>query len=319
MGRKIGYGISILCVVVALALLINNSYFSAGGKQADSGNITMVDSVGREVTMPAHPHRVVILNASNVDLYVAAGGADDIVGKPVTASLSDEVVKATAGAEVIGEIHNPSVEKILALKPDLVIGTNVPFHIGLADTLKQAGIPIYINAVDNFEKLYDTLDTFGKLSGNDSIAKKRIERLQKEYIEVIDSIKGKTPPKSVVIFGTPQSSNMATSETFTGDLIKRLGGGNVSDNLDNVDRGYVPLNMEFISKENPEVIFIIMMAPSEEAKAKVIKDLETKDAWSGTSAVKNGKVYILSHKLFTINPGVQAIDALKELKQYMYQ
>mgnify|MGYP000273108670 CR=1 FL=1 len=54
--------------------------------------------------------------------------------------------KEQKNIEQIGVIHNPSVETILKLQPDLVIGVNVPFHQQLIPTLEKADIPVLIKS-----------------------------------------------------------------------------------------------------------------------------------------------------------------------------
>lgn len=77
--------------------------------------------------------------------------------------------------------------------------------------------------------------------------------------------------------------------------------------------------MEYLAKENPEVIFIIMMGNPQQMEEKIHRDLEVSPAWVETSAVKNGRVHILPYNLFTVNPGVQAADAMKLMYKYMYE
>lgn len=76
MKRKIGFGIAILLVLAAIGFLLMGGDIAGKGNASQGGNLVLVDSTGRQVNVAAHPQRVVILNASNVDLYVAAGGGD---------------------------------------------------------------------------------------------------------------------------------------------------------------------------------------------------------------------------------------------------
>lgn len=316
MKRKIGFAAAVLCLLAAVLCL------AAGGREdrkntAESGVRQVTDSTGRQVEVPVHPERVVILNASNVDLYVAAGGGASIVGKASSQAYSPEVQEATAGASEVGIIHSPSLETIVSLKPDLVIGTNVPFHQGLIPTLEKAGIPLYINELNSFEDIFATLELFGKWTGKEEAAGERIKAMQEEQEVLVQSADGRTPPRSLVIFGSPDSFSMATGRTFAGSLISQLGGGNIADTLEN-DSAYIPLGMEYLATENPEVIFIIMMGNPQQMEEKIHKDLESSPAWAETSAVKNGRVHILPYNLFTVNPGVQAVDAMKLIYNYMY-
>lgn len=319
MGRKIGAVMAIVCVVAAIIFLIFGKGIIGNQNVSADATVTITDSIGKEVTIPVKPKRVVILNASNVDLFVAAGGGDNIVGKATTKALSDEVARITEGAEDVGFIHSPNVEKILALKPDLVIGTNVPFHLNLADILEKAGIPLFINSVDNYEQIESSLNKFGYIMGNEEKAQKRIAKIKEDYENITTQVQGKKPLKSMVIFGTPQNFNVATDRTFTGNLIKRLGGINVADNVESGDSQYVPMSMEFLTKENPEVVMMIMMGSPEEMQEKMHKEMENNPAWKTISAVKNNKVHILPYNLFTVNPGVQCIDAMKVLAGYIFE
>ena len=142
--------------------------------------------------------------------------------------------------------------------------------------------------------------------------------MKQQRQELIDSAQGKTAPKSVIIFGNPESFSMATKGTFTGSLVEQLGGGNLADNLDKGD-AYIPLSMEFLATQNPDVIFIIMMGNPQMMQEKVRTDLEANPAWAGTNAVKNGRVHILPYNLFTVNPGTQAIDAMQTVYDFMYE
>lgn len=317
MNRKLAIFIALICVIAALFVFGSRDEIAGTGTDATETTQTLTDSTGREVNVPLHPQRVIVLNASNVDLYVAAGGAENIVGKASSQAYSEAVQQATANAQDVGIIHSPNVEAIVALKPDLVIGTNVPYHQALIPTLEKAGVPVYINSLNSFEDIYSTLELFGKLTGHEDIATAKVKEMQEAQAQLVASAKEQQAPKSLVIFGNPESFSMATSKTFTGSLIEQLGGGNLANAVDS-DGAYVPLSMEYLAKSNPDVIFIIMMGNPQQMQEKVRTDLESNPAWSGTNAVKNGRVHILPYNLFTVNPGTQAIEAMQVIKGYMY-
>ncbi|SDP66361.1 ABC transporter substrate-binding protein [Selenomonas ruminantium] len=313
--RKLTAIFALLCLLGAAAFFLLPQAGTAG--RADSVRI-VTDSTGREVTLPAHPQRVVILNASNIDLYVAAGGEADIVGKATSKALSPEVMKAVEKAEEVGIIHSPDVEKILSLEPDLVIGTNVPFHTNLADTLSQAGIPLYIQSLDSMEELTAALQFYGKLTGHAEKAQAAAVKMLADMDEVKQQGAGKTPPKSLIVFGSPDSFNMGTGKCFTGSLLNELGGGNIADKAEG-EGGYLPISMEFVARENPEVIFIIMHGKTEDLETKMRQELASSEAWQNVKAVQQGKVYILPYDLFAVNPGIRAAEALRVLAADLYQ
>lgn len=317
MKRKAGFGVAIILVLAAIAFLLLGGTIAGTDNGEQQGTTLLTDSTGRQVNVPAHPKRVIILNASNVDLYVAAGGGENIVGKAASQTYSDAVKSATVSAQEVGIIHSPNLEAILALQPDLVIGTNVPYHQNLIPTLEKAGIPVYINSLNSFEDIYNTLELYGSLTGGKAAAEARIKQMKAQHDELIANVQGKTPPKSVIIFGNPDSFSMATKKTFTGALVEELGGGNLADTLEKGD-AYIPLSMEFLAAQNPDVIFVIMMGNPQAMQEKLQKDLAANPAWSGINAVKNNRVHIMPYNLFTVNPGTQAIAATKTLASYMY-
>lgn len=280
--------IILAAVIVAIAAIGVQLFMK--NNEGDGGQAVrmLTDSTGTQIEIPSHPKRVVILNASNLDLYAAAGGLEEVVGKPTSTSFSPDLAEKIKGIEEIGLIHQPNTEKIIALKPDLVIGVNVPFHNGLRETLKQAGIPLYINELNRYEDVLDTLKLYGELTGKPDAAKQVIETIQADYDRAAKLAEGKTPEKSVIIFGAPGSFNMATSQSFSGELLKRLNGINIADSADSVKGPYTALSMEYIAKADPQNIFIIAMGADPASIAQFREEMNSHAIWRDTQAVKRG-------------------------------
>ena len=281
--RKVIFGI--ICLIA-----IGGLFLGFRSHEGDTNNISstrvVTDSTGREVTIPTHPKRVVLLNASHL-----------IVGKPTSEALSDEVKEGTKNIEQIGVIHNPSVETILKLQPDLVIGVNVPFHQQLIPTLEKANIPVLIKSLDTYEDVISTLGFYGELTGEEEIAQAKIKEIEADY-----------------------SFSMATSKSFTGDLLKCLGGNNIADNVDSVakDSGYIPLGMEYIATQDPEVIFVVTHGDVDAVKNSIDENLGQNPLWQDISAVKNNRVYVLPYQLFAVNPGTNIAKAINILADDLY-
>lgn len=283
---------------------------------------TVTDSTGRQVEIPVHPQRVVLLNASHLDLYYYAGGKDAIVGKPTSEALSDEVKQGTENVQEVGVIHNPSVETILNLQPDLVIGINVPFHQQLIPTLEKANIPVLIKSLDTYEDVLETLKFYGELTGKEDTAQAKIDEVKAGYKQAVSKAEGKNPPKSLMIWGTLDSFSMATSKSFAGNLVYRLGGNNIADNVNSAAKdnsGFIPLGMEYIATQDPEVIFVVTHGNAQAVKTKLDETLGDNPLWQNVAAVKNGRVYVLPYQLFAVNPGTRIADALNILADDLYE
>src|SRR5271170_2209079 len=100
----------------------------------------VTDEIGRTVTVPDHPHRVVCLVPSITDTVFALGSGDDVV------AVSDYTTYPPAALTKpsIGGLVKPSIETILSFHPDLVVGTNIPGSTETATQLKSVGVPVYL-------------------------------------------------------------------------------------------------------------------------------------------------------------------------------
>ena len=315
-----------LIFIVICLIAVGGAFLASrqenGASDRENETITVTDSTDREVVIPAHPKRVVLLNASHLDLYYYAGGGETIVGKPTSEALSDEVKEGTKSMQEVGVIHNPSVETILNLQPDLVIGINVPFHQQLIPTLEKADIPVLIKSLDTYEDVLETLAFYGELTGRKDTAQAKIEEIKTDYKEAVTKAEGKNPPKSLMIWGTLDSFSMATSKSFAGNLVYRLGGNNIADSIDSVAKdnsGFIPLSMEYIATQNPEVIFIVTHGDPKAVKTELDNTLGANPLWQDVSAVKNGRVYVLPYQLFAVNPGTRIGEALNILADDLYE
>lgn len=308
-------------VLAIFIILFSGINYIMGNNKTEQTTITtrqVTDSTGTQLDIPVHPKRIVFLNVSNMDMYVAAGGKEAVIGKPTSQSISAELAKETNTAEEIGIIHSPNVEKILSLHPDLVIGVNIPFHNQIRDTLKQNNIPLYINTLDSFEDTIKTMKFYGELAGTEDVASKKISEINKQVDAALALTTNKQGPKALILFSNPASNSMATSATFSGDVLKRLGAVNIADLDTSLTGQYVPLSMEYVIKQDPQDIFIISMGNTPENLARFKAQMTENDAWNQVTAVKNGHVYDLPMDLFTVNPGSRTGEAITYMAKLLY-
>lgn len=312
----------IAVLIVCIAAVV---FFWQGGSErtASVGGSTrqVTDSMGRSVTIPKDVKRVVLLNASSMEIFCEAGGADLIVGKPTTKATPAKWQAKLADIPEVGILHSPNVETILSLKPDLVIGVNVPFHHTLIKTMEGAGIPMVIRSLETYEDVLDTLVFFGDIAGTADVAKAKVEEVDRKYRAVTDKYRGQKPPKTLMVWGSPDSFQMASKKSFVGDLLERLGGNNIADHADGAigQAGFLPFGMEFVAKEDPEVICLVTHSSDPAIRDKFLAQMNEQAIWSGIKAVKTGRVYALPYELFAVNPGTQIAEAIEVLAQIEFE
>lgn len=307
----------ILLVFVAIIAVAGYFLWSKGQQEiANKAARTLIDSTGTEVHIPAEPKRIVFLNASNLEIFAAIGGK--AVGKATSNSYPEDIKEALKDIPEVGNIHAPNLEKILSLHPDLVVGTNVPFHTVIRKPLEMAGIPLYLNMINSYEDVLSSIDEFGRFAGKEQEAAAKRAEIEREYAELTKDVKPGSGPRTLIIFGAPDSFNMATFKSFSGDMVERLGGVNIAAEADNTkDSSFIPLSMEYVAKKDPEVVLLITMGGSKKILDKLRANMEENVIWHDVSAVKNKRVYVLPPALFTVNPGTHTIQAMKIVKAYL--
>jgi len=305
---------------VLLLMLLASVYWGTAPavKTTEAAKREFTDSTGRRVQIPARPQRVIALNASNLDLYYAAGGK--VSGRPTTVALSADLLDKIKAIPQVGETSSPNLEKIVALKPDLVLGVDAPFHHALAPVLEKAGIPILLQALPNYQSILQTIHQYGELTGNGEQASRSVAEIEAAVSRGKAKIAGKKTARALVIWGSPESFNMAMPQSFAGNLLTLLGAENVAQ-LSGSAAGpmpYMPLSLEFIAKADPDVILLITHGADERVSEKFRKDLADHPAWQGMRAVKNSRVHKLPYPLFAVNPGTQVGVAVELLVGLLY-
>lgn len=309
------YGVGIICLVLLSYMWWAFNNEEEQNKIRESTRI-VEDMTGSKVAIPAHPKRVVFLNTSNMDMYYAVGG--EAVGRVSASSLEGKLLEATKDVPIVGNTYSPNVEKVLSLHPDLVIGAGMSNQIAMRDVLAKAGVPLYINDLNTYDDVLRSLQLFGELTGHEELGKEVISRIEGHEKELMNKAKGEVGKRSLIIFGSPGTFSMATSQSYSGDILRRLGGHNIADGIGGDSSGYVAMSMESVAKANPEVIFFIVMLPDPKIVDSFKKEMAESPIWKDIDAVKTGRVYYLPGGLFALNPGTRIIESMDLMYSYLY-
>jgi iron complex transport system substrate-binding protein len=149
----------------ALALLLASAL-------AAHAEIVVRDDAGDTLRLPAPARRIVALAPHVVENLYAAGAGDRIVG---AVDYSDYPPAAQAIARV-GGYSRLDLERIVALKPDLVIAWQSGNEQGHVGRLKAVGLPVYQSQPGRFEDIAAELTRFGAIAGTETVAKAAAER-----------------------------------------------------------------------------------------------------------------------------------------------
>ncbi|MEO0093148.1 MAG: cobalamin-binding protein [candidate division WOR-3 bacterium] len=237
------------------------------------------------------PKRVVSLVPSITEIIFALGCEANLVGNTVYCDYPPEAQKIYK----VGDFSNPSLEKILALKPDIVFAT-MPEQKIIIERLKELKIRVFISQPITIDSMFQEIRTIGKILGRPERGESLATTLAKACPAGLGDI-----PVYLEIAQTPLMTVGGSS--FINDVISRAGGKNI---FADVSQEYPIIDQEEVIKRNPAVIFILHpQAKKEEVKKRL--------GWQEIAAIKNNKVYDDVNPDLIFRPGpriVQGISAL---------
>ncbi|MDT8717357.1 ABC transporter substrate-binding protein [Clostridium sp. 19966] len=263
---------------------------------------TVKDSRGKEVVIDKEPKRVISIAPNITETIYALGKGDELVGR----TDYDDYPSQVKNVESVGSLTDPSVEKIIALKPDVVVAST-HFKDDVAKKLEDLGIKVVVlyDAKD-FDGAYTTINTLGQMLNGEDKAKAIVSSMKKKIEDVEAKVKGKKAPKVyyAVSFGK-DGDFTATGDTFIAQMINMAGGDNIAK-----DSTKWMYSLEKITENDPEYIII---SKNYNMKEQFISTAGYKDL----TAVKNNKVVEIDDNLLN-RQGPRLADGVEALAKILH-
>ncbi len=182
-----------------------------------------------ETVIPAQPKRVVALDQSFVDAVLTL--ETPVVGYTTYRSIDDSLpdylgpVAAEYGKEatVVGTLEQPSLEKVMALKPDLIVSAKVR-HEALYDKLSKIAPTVFSETTGAIWK--DNVRLMGQALGKEELAETRIKAYEERAGRIGTAIKekeGALPTISVVRFAGEDTVRLYVENSYSGLVLKDVG------------------------------------------------------------------------------------------------
>lgn len=272
--------------------------------------VKVKDGLGNEVTVSEKPERIVSLIPSNTEIAYALGLGEQIVG----VSDNDNYPEDVQNKEKVGGMEF-NVEKIISLKPDLVLAHASSAHNsqeGLKQ-LKDAGINVFVvEDAQSFDKVYDSIQTIGKITGTSDKAEDIVAEMKTKLADIQE--KGKTIPDdqkvSVFVEVNPAPQIYTTGKgTFMDEMLTIIGAKNAAGDQE----GWPQMTEEAVVKLNPDVIVTTYGYYVDKAVDQVL----ARKGWENVSAVKNKRVYDV-HSDLVSRPGPRLVEGVEELAKAIY-
>ncbi|EAD5869685.1 ABC transporter substrate-binding protein [Listeria innocua] len=286
-----------IAVVLLLVILTACGNTETKAPTEKTKKIEVKDATEQKITLKESPTKIVSLIPSNTEILFALDLGDKVKG----VSAYDDYPKE---AQKIEKVTSTTVdtEKIIALKPDLVLGheSMLATEKDAYQLLKDAGINVFVVPdATNLKEVENSIETIGKLTGKEQKAKDVTASMEKQKSAVEKKAKElKTSPK-VWIEISPDLYT-AGKGTFMNEMLELAGGTNIV-----TETGFIPYNEEKVVELKPDIILSVYP----DAKATILK----RAAWKDLPAVKNEQIYEMDANKLS-RPGPRLLEGAADIQ-----
>jgi iron complex transport system substrate-binding protein len=240
----------------------------------------------------------VSLAPSLVESIFAVGAGDKLVGVTTYCNYP----QAAETIEKIGDTQTPNIERIVALKPDVVFVSTASQLEAFMATLEQQNIAVYVMDAKSIAEVIEDLRTLGKLLGVGNSAESLAISLE-ERVRKIESNEGPEASQRVFIQISNEPLFTIGKDSFLTELVQKAGGSSVTAD---VPSAYPKLSKETASAMNPNVI---ILSDSEDNR-------EPNVALKNSTAVKTGRVFRINADIIS-RPGPRLVGALEQIAEFL--
>ena len=291
-----------ICIVL-LSLFVS----MVAGCQPQFQPGTYTDDMGRAVTIDQVPQRIVSFGPSITEILFALGLEEKVVG----VSNYCDYPEAAKLKPKVGDAFNPSLEKIVALEPDLVLTLK---QEQLNSELDALGVKFMVLDPKDIDGILGDIELVGGITGT----KKKAEELVKDMHNSISQVSTmvEDAPKVRVFFivdaTDPTLPWTAGTGSFIGALITMAGGENIAGGTPGA---WVQFSLEQIVSSDPEVIIVQTMTGGIPTISK--EELEEHPVWGEMTAVKQGNICFINGDLVS-RPGPRIVQGLEEMAKTIH-
>ncbi|OGW75195.1 MAG: hypothetical protein A2Z72_03955, partial [Omnitrophica bacterium RBG_13_46_9] len=220
---------------------------SYGGSE-DGFPVTVVDGLGRRVTVEKAPDKIISTIPSNTEILYDLGLKDKVIAVTSHCGKTSDV----SGKCVIGGWSEPAIaEKISSLKPDLVLafgGLQSP----LAPEMSKRGIPAFVFFPRSVDETLEQILLVGRITGKVNEAGDIVRRCRTRLAEIEERLKNMPLEKRLKCLRLMSTEAMVIGGgSFQSDIIKKAGGVNI---FAEIKDDYPVVTLEDIRERNPDMI-----------------------------------------------------------------
>lgn len=245
--------------------------------------VRVTDDGGQQVVLAGPARRIVSLAPHITELLFAAGAGDRVIG---VSDYSDYPI-AARGITRIGGGGGLDMERILALRPDLVVAWQSGNPAFQVQRLRELGLTVFISEPRDLAAITRTIDRLARLAGTETAAQPAMEGFDQRLAALRRTVPGRAPIR--VYYQVWDRPLMTVNGThLVSDVIRLCGGSNVFADLPDLAP---QISIEAVLARDPQVI--VVAAGQEENGSQ----LAPWRRWTRLAAVRQGHLYEIGRDL----------------------
>ena len=266
---------------------------------------SLQDETGREVRVPLSAKRIVSLAPSITEILFALGLNSEIAG---VTDFCDHP-EACLTKPKIGGFVNPSLERIVSLKPDLIIGIRDGNREETLQKLKDLGFSVYRVDPKGFDGVTKTIGNLGGITGREEAARRIVRTMTTKKEHILSLTRSLYKPR--VFFQVGDAPIVTVGKgTLTHDLIQFAGGKNITENE---PMDYPLYSVEAVLTKAPEIIIVSSMDNKKDYSNLVNKWKH----WRTIPAVKQNAIHVIDSNLVD-RPTPRITEGLETLARMIH-
>ena len=262
--------------------------------------ITVVDDSGRRVTLARPAQRVISMAPHVTELLFAAGGGARIVG----AMNYSDYPAAARSIPLIGSNSQIDLERVIAMKPDLLIVWQSGNTARQIAQLQSLGLPVFHSEPRRLDEVATSLLRFGQLLGTEQTAQAAAAQYRAK-LAVLRARYGQRPPVTVFYQAWDNPLYTLNGEQIASDAIRLCGGTNIFAGLKTIAP---QVSVEAVVQADPEAIVGGKLYTPQD------RGLSIWQPYRGMTAVRRNNLFTLDEELLT-RPGPRIADGAAALCQ----
>lgn len=238
--------------------------------------IRVRDGSGAVITLAAPARRIASTVSSGVDFLIVLGVADRVVAR-----TRYDTATAVRGAVELGGGLDPSIEALLAARPDLLLAWRGQATAPFVARARSVGVPVFLVETNDTTAMYATMDALGQLTGTTARAQAAMRSLRTQLAAVHAATAARRTTGVYVVSRTPLI--IAGAGSFIADL---LGVAGLRSPFGEVKGAFPQLSLEALLARQPEVLVL----PSRPDGGSRLAELRATRGWRELRAVQQGRV-----------------------------